>query len=763
MRWIGLLPLAALVIFLYFAGNYLELLAPFSGSFWYFESKKEIKNPYGRVEVFYDEYGVPHFVANDEKALAFAIGYVQAKDRLFQMDIHRRLMRGELSEIFGEDFYESDVFHRKMDFVKSAEVTWESLKNTEIGDLLIAYSEGVNYFIETQKLPIEFQLVNYRPKKWEPVDTLLIAKEIAWGLTGNFWDLKRAIIAEKLGEKTLELYPMSLGHSYTIIRVNKSLVDWVEKFGKNQGLGSNNWVVSGNFTETGKPMLANDPHLPLTLPPLWYEMHIKLKDFNVRGVTFPGVGMIIIGRNDFLAWGFTNVGADVVDFYYYVWNGSKYLYKDQWLEPEKRVEKIRVKTERGIEEREVVIEKTIHGVLLEKDNFRVAIAWTGFTNTSEALAIYKYNYARNLSEFIEGLKLFFVPAQNVVYADINGNTMYYPAGKYPIRIVNGKEVPGNVIFNGSAGEGEWRGFKAFGFSSWEGFLPFEEIPHVINVDYIATANQEIGYEKHYLGDAMYFADPYRGMRIYEVLDEITKQKKLTAEDMMNLQRDTKSKLAEFFVPFILEAYPMMNDELKACADSLRAWDYRMDKDSKEALVFSLWLKHFVIETFDEFFAVGLDESYLPRLYVLQNLPAESEWFDDRRTDIVETRRDIAIRALKLAIQEIEENKYSDYGDLNRLEIKHPFSKVVKYFDYPSIEMSGEEFTVFNFRRSGESGYQIGSSWRMVVTFGIDYCVIPGGNSGNFFSRNYDDQLHLWAEGEYKVCDFNVRGEKIVFS
>ncbi|MEM2817656.1 MAG: penicillin acylase family protein, partial [Archaeoglobaceae archaeon] len=171
---------------------------------------------------------------------------------------------------------------------------------------------------------------------------------------------------------------------------------------------------------------------------------------------------------------------------------------------------------------------------------------------------------------------------------------------------------------------------------------------------------------------------------------------------------------------------------------------------------------FVNETFDEFFAVGLDKSYLPRLYVLQNLPAKSEWFDDKRTEAVETRDDIALRALKLAIEEIKKNNYKVYGDINKLAMKHPFSRVVGYFDYPSKAMDGDEFTVFNFRRIGEMGYQVGSSWRMIVTFEKDYCVIPGGNSGNFFSKNYDDQLILWAEGKYKVCDFSARGERIVF-
>ena len=183
MRKLGLIFVAAFLVLLFLASSYLSLLAPFSGKIWTFDVKKDLKNPYGRVEVYYDKFGVPHFVATDEKALAFAIGYIQAKDRLFEMDLHRRLMKGQLSEVFGEDLFDSDVFHRKMDFLKAAEITWESIKDTKVGEILIAYSEGVNHYIETEKLPVEFQLANYRPEQWTPVDSLLIAKEIAWSLS----------------------------------------------------------------------------------------------------------------------------------------------------------------------------------------------------------------------------------------------------------------------------------------------------------------------------------------------------------------------------------------------------------------------------------------------------------------------------------------------------------------------------------------------------------------------------------------------------
>ena len=557
-----------------------------------------------------------------------------------------------------------------------------------------------------------------------------------------------------------------MNHSYPIIRVglvNKSLLMWLKPFEARDGIGSNNWVISDKYTKNGKPILANDPHLALTVPPVWYEMHYEINNLDVRGVSFPGVPMIVIGMNNYVAWGFTNVGADVIDFYYYVWDGDKYLYKGKWLDVEKEIKTIKVKTRSGVVERQIVVKKTVHGPIIEKFGNKVAIAWTGLTATTEPLALYKYNHAKNLDEFVDALKYFDVPAQNLVYADVYGNTMYYPAGKYPIRVVDGREVAGNFIFNGSAGEGEWEGFKPYGISTWDGFIPFDEIPHLINPDYVATANQRVVYNyQHYLGDSMYFADPYRGMRIYEMIDDAVKNKKIDVEYVKNMQRDVYSKPAEFFTPFIFEAYNKMDEELKHYADLLKNWDFRMEKDSKAALVFALWLKHFVNETFgDEFYSVGLDKDYYPHLYVLQNLLKDSKWFDDIRTPERENRDDIVLRAMKMAIDEMKERNYKVYGDYNVLKIEHPFK--LKFLNYPYLPMNGSKYTVFNFRANSKP-FQIGSSWRMIVNFDENYCVIPGGNSGNYFSKHYGDQILMWANGEYKPFNFNfgAKKERIIF-
>ncbi len=760
-EFLSLLSIALLMIVVIPLTLYLDLFAPF-GKFWKYSEQNhiELSTPYGKAVIDYDDYGNPTIEAENLRSLFYAVGYAQAKDRLFQMDLQRRLMRGQLSEVFGASLNETDEFYIKMDFVKAAEASWDYFKNTEFADYLTAYSEGVNDYIETGEVQPEFKLLDYKPDPWTPVDTFLINKLIAWQLTGDFWDLKRAYILKKLPQ-AYELYPEYLNHSYPIIyseipNINKSLLDWLKQFEGDKSFGSNNWLISGKYTASGYPMLANDPHLSLTVPPVWYRMHLKSGDFEVWGVTFPGVPVVIIGQNKFISWGVTNVGADVIDFYTYRFNGDMYLYKGKWLNVEREKRAIKVLKDGELKEQEVVVEKTVHGPLIEKYGMKVAVSWTGFAVTTELKAIFGLNKAKNVSEAIEALKWFYVPAQNFVIIDRYGSTAYYPAGKYPIREIDGKPVPGNVIFNGSRGDGEWKGFKPYGVSTWEGFVPFEQIPHLINPDYVATANQRPVFDfKYYIGDSGYFADPYRGMRIYEMIEKkIAEKGKLDVDDMIEMQKDVYSKPAEFIVGDIkqnLDRIPF-SEKSREYLDFLLQWDYRMTSDSTAALLFSLFLKEYMNETFyDEFHSAGLDKSNYPKLWVLQNLPETSPWFDDVRTPEKETKWDIIARSMDRAVEMIEKNGYSKYGDLNVFIATHPFSPKVLFMNYPQFEMNGSDYTVYNFRYSYRP-FQAGSSWRMITTFYDDSAkmlgVIPGGNSGNYFSKNYADQLEMWRDCRY---------------
>lgn len=776
-RIVGAVALVAIAVLLVVAGGYVALGAPFTGDAFVgvgASGPGEVTNPYGHAEVTFDEEGVPHVTADNERALYFAVGYLQARDRLFQMDIQRRSMNGTLSEVAGEATLASDRFNRRMGFRTAAEATWDRLEHTEHGAKIEAFSAGVNRYTDTQPLPLEFQLNDYAPREWTPVATLLVGQQISWQLSGNFADLRGATVERHLPAAT-PLFPAQLDHDTPIIDDERPGHDWdpsaanesssatqrvgavyesLRQFEGAGGLGSNVWAVAGEYTDTGTALLANDPHLLLQAPPVWYELHVQTDDLNARGATFPGIPFPILGTNQEVSWGVTNVGADVVDVYTYEWQDGRYWYDGAWREPTTVTTDIGVS---GGEDRTLEIQRTVHGPVIERENQRVAVAWTGLTAQNQSLAIDRLTHAESLADVEDALREFHVPAQNFVAADRDGTDVaYYAAGKYPIRRVDGERVPGNQVFNGSAGHGEWAGFTPYGQSSWAGFVPFEDIPHLEDPAYVGNGNQRVVDDPgFYMGTSRHFASPYRGARIYDLLQRrVASDEPVTRAYLREMQRDTHSLAAEGFTPFLLNG----TDAASARAAQLVAnaavddWDYEMEPDSEAALVFSRWLRHFRNETFgDEFYPNGLDRGYYPRFWTLQQLPANSEWFDDRSTRATETRADIAGRALNLTHDEIEREGWETYGDYNRMDIDHQFP--VSFLDYPEKPIAGGPFTLSNY----EVGAPWGSSWRLIAGSESAEGIIPGGNSGRYFSPHYADQLERWRTGEYKPLIFEVSG------
>ncbi|WP_132058437.1 penicillin acylase family protein [Halorussus amylolyticus] len=750
--------------------GYLDRFAPFSGSAWRDATdptNRRVESPHGEATVRYDEYGTPHVEAANERALYFAVGYVQAADRLFQMDLQRRVMRGQLSEVVGEATLDSDEFNVKMDFVGGSEANLELLDGTPSGELVEAFSAGVNACIDREELPLEFGLLEYEPDSWTPTDTMLMETQISWTLTGNFWTLERELLASELGDDAAdELYPFRLDHDAPIIRDgaggerierrvvepagrfdDPDLLEWLRAFESPRGVGSNSWVVSGEYTDSGAPIVANDPHLALSAPPVWYEMDLRTDEIAVRGVTFPGVPFVVIGENDSCAWGFTNAGADIIDFYTYETDdsGDRYRYDGEWREFDTEERTVEVA---DAEDRTVTVRKTVHGPVLEREGQRVGVAWTGHTATETSRAIHEYSKADGMDDFLDATRQMDLPTQSVVYADRDGNALYYVTGRIPIRTIDGEEVWGTRVFDGSAGEAEWEGFEPFGVSSWEGFVPFEEKPHAVNPDYLGTANQRITDDpEHYVGER--YATPYRGQRLYELLDaRAESDDPMDPEFMKELQRDTHSKRAEQVTDELVAAAEA-HDDLEAAADTLRDWDYRMDRDSRAALVFSAWFDRFREETFaDDFEAAGLDESYYPDDWILAALPEESRWFGD------EGRSVVMARALRLALEDIDDGE--TYGDRNTTAaITHPFGQ--SFLNYPEYATDGSAHTLNNYRRESA----VGSSWRMICPMAEreeSVCILPGGNSGDYFSDHYDDQLRMWADGEYKPMGRDTDGE-----
>jgi penicillin amidase len=761
--------------------GYLSRFAPFSGGFWetaHRDLPENVDSDYGPATLRYDDEGVAHVEGESEQAAAFAVGFAQGADRLFQMDLQRRVMRGELSAVFGGRALSSDRFHVQMDFAGAAEATWAELGGTDTAAVVEAFS--------------------YEPDPWTPVDCMLAEKQISWGLTGSFRTLRKETLAAAMGEDVAEtLLPDRLDHDAPIIRptegnqqpsrapewteasdpgrapraTDPDLERWLSGFESPPEVGSNSWVVSGDLTDSGAPTMANDPHLSLMAPPVWYEMSVHAPDLDVRGVTFPGVPFVVIGENAAGAWGFTNAGADVIDFYEYEFRGEgedrQYRYGSNWRDVQTETRTIAVSDG---DDQDVEVRKTEHGALLgaesDGDDLRTefAVAWTGLAATRTTESVRAMNYASGTAEFEAALRQFDLPTQNCVWAGRDGGTLYRVTGKVPIRRTKGEEVPGNRVFDGSEMEGEWPGYVPYGATSWDGqtsggpgFIPFEEMPAVENPDYLGTANQRIVNDDaypYYFAEA--YSDPFRGIRLWDRLDRhIASGDPVDTAFMAALHDDSYDVRAHLFVPTMQEARDALSTAGKAALDELADWSDWMTRDSRAALVFSRFLPRYREELFDaRFEEAGLGErrdlsEYYPPDWVLVDLDPDSGWFPEGRPAKIAA-------ALEAALADIDEAGWGVYGDYNVTAIDHPFDR--SWLNYPRYPTDGSEATLNNFRRASH-----GSSWRQICPQSgeISRSILPGGNDGSFFSDHYSDQLERWANTEYKEMPLGPEGDVVV--
>jgi len=499
-----------------------------------------VKGLRDRVEVIRDRWGIPHIYAGNEEDLFFAQGYVHAQDRLWQMEVHRRLASGTLAEILGGIALEADRFSRIIGFRRAAQADL-ALLDEETRRYLEAYSRGVNAFIETHRsrLPLEFTLLRHKPAPWTPLDTAAFAKFMGWALSCN-WEseLLRASLIEILGpERAAELEPpypesnpiiiqsskfkaqssnISTGINRQDVATTLSGLSKVQRkvacFSSSGGTGegSNNWVINGARSVTGKPLLANDPHLSPMMPSIWYENHLVGGDFAVTGASMPGIPGVVLGHNHRIAWGATNAYPDVQDLYLERLRTTssgcpEYEFRGKWERAQVVREEIKVRGRREPVVEEVVI--TRHGPiisgLLTGEAPPLALRWVGH-QPSPMLQSLRFNRARNWEEFVASLRSWSVPAQNMVYADVEGNIGYYMAGQVPIRA----KGLGLVPVPGWTGEYEWTGY-----------IPFEELPQAYNppTGYIASANNKIVGE-----DYPYFLtlEPLPGYRARRIVDLI---------------------------------------------------------------------------------------------------------------------------------------------------------------------------------------------------------------------------------------------------
>lgn len=540
------------------------------------------------VSVTRDDKGVPHIFAKTDADLYRAQGYVQAQDRLFQMDLARRQASGRLSEIIGEATINTDKHFRTFSLRDAAEKSLAAY-DEESKQVLEWYAEGVNAFIaqakENKTLSYEFSLLGYEPEEWTVVDSLTIGKYMAYDLGGNWNTLafRHWALQNFDEEKAKELFIKYPENASSIIEANiKNPVAVAGQFNAdllpNEFNGSNNWVVSGDKTKSGTPILADDPHLGLSTPSIWYQMHLQSPQQNVSGVIFAGIPGIILGHNDDIAWGVTNVGPDVQDLYIEIPNPdnpTQYRYDGKWEQAEVRDESIKVKDGETVDFDVVV---TRHGPIMTdlafkdtKPTAQFSMQWTALQSTAELRAVIGFNKAESWDDFEKALEDFKAPAQNFVFASKDGTIAYKANGQIPIR----KQGDGQLPVPGDSSD-----------YGWDGFIPWDELPTVVNPEegFIATANNQVVGEEYPYHITDFWAQPYRFERIKEVLEA---NDSITVEDMMNLQMDQHNLYAREFLPSLLTSMKAQDQDgtYTEIIAMLENWDMVDAKESGAPLVF----------------------------------------------------------------------------------------------------------------------------------------------------------------------------------
>lgn len=734
-----------------------------------------------RVTVRRDERGIPHITANNEEDLYFAQGYVTAEDRLWQMDLLRRTARGELSEIFGNNALEEDKRHRTLGFTQTADAEVAQATPATRG-ILEAYARGVNAYIaslESRSLPPEFQILQYKPRLWTPSDSLVVVKLFFESLS-NTWrlDVMREAFADLPAEKRAALMPVTSPLDVLVVGkdTKKSAVstqipappkEWVsmdtlrflerdeERMSQTLarvGLAaenlaaSNNWVVSGKHTASGKPLLANDPHLSPSAPPIWHLVHLSAPGVKVAGVTAPGFAGVVIGHNDRIAWGFTNVGPDVQDLYIEKFDPSnprRYLTPTGWRDAEIRHEEIKVRkgfTDSATDIVAIDVTVTRHGpIVLEKDSKRYALRWTALDpKLNHANGVYELNRARNWREFTVAIRSYTPPMQNMVYADVDGNIGYYAAGVVPIR----KSGDGSVPYDGSTDDGEW-----------VSFIPFDKLPHIYNPPsgLIVTANQRIVGSDYPYFLTHSWAQPYRARRI---LDLLKQKKRMTANDFRAILGDTYSIAAATFAREAAKslkghATSQSNEKLRETIAAFEGWDGHLKAEARVAPLVTQMRMAFRSKIITG--AVGLERT---RMFAWSNFDTTldriittqpSEWLPSG----FKTYADLYLACYDEGRQTLTKSLGADeskwvWGEMVKARFPHPLAVA---------PLVGLQFTVPPVPQNGTGGLSgatvnVGASVSMRLiadpsNWDLSQHGISLGQSGIPTSRHWTDQLDDW--------------------
>ncbi len=761
-----------------------KFMSPFTG-FWQNAEPKtpqlsNVKAPglSGPVEVVYDDLMIPHIFANNMLDAAYVQGYVTASMRLWQMEFQTHAAAGRLSEIFGagEDkrIYKFDKNQRRLGMTFAAERALAALKESpEEFAIIERYSAGVNAYIaqlSERDYPVEYKLLGYAPEAWNPYKSCLLLKYMAQTLIDRADDLGNTIALKNLGRADFDyLYPEFFeGQSPVIsvpswdffpaliskpdsIKMPQDLISDNSKPERKQNeifLGSNNWAVAGSKTASGKPILCNDPHLNLNLPSIWYAVQLHTPETNVYGVSIPGGPGVIIGFNEFISWGVTNVSHDVKDWYQIQWKDStqqQYLLDGQYVPSDPRVETFKV---RGwVEPQQDTIKYTVWGPVVHDDKSNphagMAMRWLAHDPSNDFSTFLRLDIAKSYDDYVNALSRYGAPAQNFVYADKEGNIALWVNGRFPLRY----KEQGRFIQDGSDTK-----------NNWAGFIPHAHNPHMKNPErgFVSSANQhstDLTYPYYYTGNF----EPDRGRFLNE---QLAKMSGITVDDMKKLQANSTSLQAR---DFLRAALPLVNTaslnaEGKAIYDALAKWNHSFDADSELPAFFLNWYEEAYNQTYDEVVKHMAWPEQWQFQYMIEKDTA-SKFFDHKETPKVEQATDIITDAFNQTLEKIAQWKtdnkaekitwaaYANHGVRHLIPGLGAFS-----YEGLLIGGHGSALNATNTRKGPSGPITAGPSWRMIVDWASGrpqaQVVYPGGQSGNPGSVHYNSMLERWSKGEY---------------
>jgi penicillin amidase len=768
-----------------------KFLSPFGG-FWANaepvkpDSQKTFSLPglRDKVTIRFDDNRVPHIFAQNNYDLYYAQGYVTAYERLWQMELQTHAAAGRVSEIIGERAIELDRTTRRRGTPVAAKAALEAMMADPASkEQLEAYSAGINAYISSlspAEYPVEYKLLDYTPEPWEPLKSALLLKQMATTLSIGDDDAQMSNILASYGYATVKdlfpdypfrenpIVPVGTKWDFVPLPSPKQPAGFDKPLPQNsisgnlktshasdfepantdpqaaREVGSNNWAVSAQKSATGYPMLANDPHLDLSLPSIWYQIQLVGPDVNVCGASLPGAPNVISGFNEKVAWGVTNVGSDVMDWYKITFKDAtktEYLHDGKYKPVKRMIEVIKVRDQPDIVD---TVLYTHHGPIVYSETKKgsipagYAMRWIAHEPSNELATFRGLNRARNYTDYVTALSHYVSPAQNFVFASVDNDIAIWPNGRFPLKW----KEQGKFLLDGSNAAHDW-----------QGWIPHTHNPHVLNPGrgFVSSANQfsaDTTYP-YYLG--WEFSSYTRGERINQ---RLTAMSKATPDSLRHLQNDNYNIHARDVLPQLLSyvSQNQLSGEQMKAYQAIATWDKHNSPEAIGPTIFTLWWRYFSLKLWDEFLGGEGKPMRFPnqdRTVKLVTSEPASPWVDNKATDQKETLADLATQSFRMTIDTLTAKQGAlspetwGWANYKSTTILH-LSRAILPFSRRNLWIGGGRGIV------NATSERNGPSWRMVVALGPTpkaYALYPGGQSGNPGSYYYDNMVDTWAKGD----------------